>query len=68
MNFIAIGICWYKKLTKFTPCNLFLNKKQNYTMSKKWEEHTSEEKKAVYEALAVVYEEAGHPKQLEPPS
>jgi len=37
-------------------------------MSKKWEEHTSEEKKAVYEALAVVYEEAGHPKQLEPPS
>jgi len=48
--------------------NLFLNKKQNYTMSKKWEEHTSEEKKAVYEALAVVYEEAGHPKQLEPPS
>ena len=64
MNFNAIGIRSYKTLTKITTCNQFQNKKQNYTMSKKWEEHTPEEKKAVYEALAVVYEEAGHPKQL----
>jgi len=33
--------------------NLFLNKtKQTNTMSKKWAEHTAEEKKAVYESLA----------------
>lgn len=37
-------------------------------MSKNWAEHTAEEKKNVYESLAKVYAEAGHPKQLKNPT
>jgi len=36
-------------------------------MTKKWADHTAEEKNGVYEALAKVYEEAGHPAGLKPP-
>lgn len=37
-------------------------------MSKKWEEHTDEEKQTVLEGVAKVYAEAGHPDRLKPPS
>ena len=36
-------------------------------MSKKWADHSSEEKKNIYEALAKVYAEAGHPAGLKAP-
>ena len=36
-------------------------------MSKKWADHSAEEKKNIYEALAKVYEEAGHPAGLKAP-
>ena len=36
-------------------------------MSKKWAEHSADEKTAVFEALAAVYEEAGHPAGLGQP-
>lgn len=37
-------------------------------MSKAWAEHSADEKSAVFEALAAVYEEAGHPAELGAPS
>jgi hypothetical protein len=36
-------------------------------MSKKWADHTQEEKKAIYEGLAKIYNEAGNPAGLKPP-
>jgi hypothetical protein len=37
-------------------------------MSKKWEEHSADEQKAVFDACAAVYEEAGYPAGLKNPS
>mgnify|MGYP001324110027 CR=1 FL=1 len=37
-------------------------------MSKKWEEHSTEEKTAVLESVAKIYAEAGHPAGLKDPS
>jgi len=36
-------------------------------MSKKWGEHSEEEQAKVWEAIAKVYEEAGHPEGLKAP-
>jgi len=37
-------------------------------MSKKWGEHSADEQMTVYNALAAIYEEAGHPEGLKNPS
>jgi len=37
-------------------------------MAKAWKEHSTDEKNAVFEALAKIYEENGHPAGLKPPS